>query len=72
LPQREGEEISQGLTFPIVLVLVVVLVLVLDSDRYWLGEHKAGWTAKRSISGDRTCQPIKRIENENEDEDEHD
>jgi hypothetical protein len=37
---KEGEEFSQGLTSPIVLVLVVVLVL--DFDRYWLGERKAG------------------------------
>ena len=32
---KEGEEFSQGLTSPI------VVVLVLDFDRYWLGEPKA-------------------------------
>jgi hypothetical protein len=47
-------------------VLVFVVVLVLDFDHYWLGERKAACTAKRSISGDRTCQPIKTIENEDE------
>jgi hypothetical protein len=36
---KQGEEFSQGLTSPIVLVLVVVLVL--DFDRHWLGERKA-------------------------------
>jgi hypothetical protein len=35
----QGEEFSQGLTSPIVLLLVVVLVL--DFDRHWLGERKA-------------------------------
>jgi hypothetical protein len=34
-PPKEGEEFSQGLTSPI------VLVLVLDFDCYWLGEPKA-------------------------------
>jgi hypothetical protein len=47
---KVGEEFSQGLTSPIVLVLV--LVLVLDFDRYWLGEPKAASTAKRSINGE--------------------
>jgi hypothetical protein len=50
------------------IVLVVVVVLVLDLDSYWLGEREAGCRAQRRISGDRNCQPIKRIENENEDE----
>jgi hypothetical protein len=67
---KGGGEFSRGLTSPIVLVLAVVLVL--DFDRYWLGERKAGRTAKRSISGDRTGQIIKKIDNEHEDEDEHD
>jgi hypothetical protein len=53
-------------------VLVLVVVLVLDLERYWFGERKAVKQGEQlnEASVRSTCQPIKKIDNE--DEDEHD